>query len=504
MRRGGEDSPTSTPSTSSSTWRSSDSDRPAEPTGASAIARRRRLPAALRTWLPRLLLVVVLVSLVVNTARPLTNTDTYFHLRFGHEFLHGWSLRHPGSVSTFATAPWVPTQWLPEVVMAKTEDWFGLAGVAWLSGLLEVLLFLGVYAATRRRAEPLVAMSVTAVALYAMQDGLSMRPQVLSYLMAAVVVAAWLRTVEDHRVRWWLVPLTWVWAMLHGMWPVGLMIGASATVGLALDRAPRGVVARSAALTAGCAAAAALTPVGPSLYRAVAQVGSRTAYFAEWEPPDWLSWGSAGLAVLLAATLAGLWRRGANPWAETLLIALAGAFAAYSERTVPLAAAMLAPLAAGPLQSFLGRHRPARHREVRTVLGAAALALAGLGLAVPHTSADPMPEPAWTGPALGALPAGTKVLDDWGLGGYLMWRYPQLDLVMHGYGDTFTTAELDRNTTFVTLGPGWQQDLHATGARVALLRPWSALAQALIAEEGWSVVHRSASLELLRAPRGST
>src|SRR5262245_26190713 len=221
-------SPTSLRSTSSSTSRSSDSAPPAE------RADVGRLPLwwnRLRGALPWLVFAGVLVALLANTARPLTNTDTYFHLRFGHEFLHGWSLRHPGSVSTFATADWVPTQWLSEVVMAKTEDWFGLAGVAWLSGLLQLLLFLGVYAAVRGRADALVAMPVTAVALYAMESGLSMRPQVVSYLLTAVVVAAWLRTLDDHRVRWWLVPLVWIWAMLHGMWPVALLIGAVATGG---------------------------------------------------------------------------------------------------------------------------------------------------------------------------------------------------------------------------------------------------------------------------------
>ena len=94
------------------------------------------------------------------------------------------------------------------------------------------------------------------------------------------------------------------------------------------------------------------------------------------------------------------------------------------------------------------------------------------------------------------------MLDDWGLGGYLMWRYPRLDLVMHGYGDTFTTAELDRNNGFVLISPGWEQDLRATGARVAVLRPWSLLAYALIAQEGWTVVHRSDTLEMLHAPPG--
>ena len=65
-----------------------------------------------------------------------------------------------------------------------------------------------------------------------------MRPQVLSYLLIAVTTAAWLaRLVEDGKARWWLVPLTWVWAMVHGMWPVGIIIGLVALVGIALDRA---------------------------------------------------------------------------------------------------------------------------------------------------------------------------------------------------------------------------------------------------------------------------
>jgi hypothetical protein len=441
-----------------------------------------------------------LISLVANCAHPLTNTDTYFHLRFGEEFLHGWSLRHPGSVSTFATRDWVPTQWLSEIAMTRVEQWFGLSGLAWFSGLLQILLFLGVYAAVRDRAEPLVALPLTALALYSMQSGLSMRPQVLSYLFVAVVVAAWLRTLDDGRVRWWLVPLVWLWAMLHGMWPVALVIGAVATVGLLLDRRPRALVLRSAAVTLACAVAAALTPVGPALYDAVLTVGSRAHYFAEWLPPTWTDWSSLGFIALLVVTLVGLWLRGANTWTETLLIALGGVFAAYAERTVPVGAAMLAPLAAAPLQSLLGRRRPVVARERWVVAGGAVAALLALGLAVPHTSADPLPVPAWADPALDRMPAGTKVLNDWNLGGYLMWRYPRLDLMMHGYGDTFTTAELDRNTRLLQVDPGWQEAVRASGARVALLRPRSLLSSLLVSQEGWEVVHQSDDLILLRAP----
>ena len=142
-------------------------------------------------------------------------------------------------MTTFGTNDWVPTQWLPQVVMAQLEDWFGLAGVAWLSGLIYVSLALTIWVVARRHASPLVAAPVTVVAILAAADGMSMRPQVLSYLLVVVTTEAWLTTREDHKVRWWLVPLAWVWAMVHGMWPVGIIIGLVALVGIALDRAVR-------------------------------------------------------------------------------------------------------------------------------------------------------------------------------------------------------------------------------------------------------------------------
>ena len=188
-------------------------DRPHASTDSIALLTRRVMPFVL--------LGGVLVTLVRLATVPLHNFDTYFHLRFGHEFLDGgWSLREPGSVSSFATADWVPTQWLPQVVMARTEDWFGLAGVAWLSGLQFLALALTFYVVARRWADPIVASPLVLVALLASGSGMSMRPQVISYILVAVTTAAWLHAHRTRRTPWWLVPLTWVWAMCHGMWPV--------------------------------------------------------------------------------------------------------------------------------------------------------------------------------------------------------------------------------------------------------------------------------------------
>jgi hypothetical protein len=444
----------------------------------------------------------LLLVLVRIAAAPLSNTDTYFHLRFGQEFLDGWSLRHPGSVSSFATASWLPTQWLPEIVMAKTDQWFGLAGVAWLLGLILVGLLATLYLLARRGVGPLAAAGLAAAALFVASVNLSMRPQVLSFLLVAVTTAAWLRTRDDKRIRWWLVPTTWLWAMVHGMWPIGIVIGVVAVAGLGLDRALPGPVLRKAALVPLLsAAAAAVTPVGPGLYGAIAGVDSRAHYFSEWGSPDFTDPACIVLALLLATSVTLMVRRGNRSYLELALLLIAAACAVWSWRTVPVAAVILVPLIA--VQVHAGRGRPAgpRRPEYLLVVGASVVALAALAVVVPRTADRPPSQPSWVDPALSSLPAGTKVVDSWDYGGYLMWRYPQLDLLMHGYGDTFTLEELQRNTDILGVAPGWDTELRRTGCTIAVLRPTSTLAYAL-RQEHWTVLHSSPGITELQAPPG--
>ncbi len=448
---------------------------------------------------------VVLGALVRRAALPLDNLDTYFHLRFGHEFLSGdWSLRDPGSVSSLATADWVPTQWLSEVVMAQVEDWFGLAGVAWLSGLLFLSLALVVYWACRRQAEPFVAALLVVLTLIACTSGISMRPQLVSYVLVVVTTAVWLRARDTGRAPWHLVPVTWVWTMCHGMWPVGIVIGVVAVVGLALDRShPRRTLVRMAAVPLLSAAVTLLTPVGPGLFPAVLRVGSRAKYFYEWNPPDYTKPWVAMLAVVLALAVVPRLRRAERvPWFDLLLLGLAALWAVYSMRTVPVAACLAAPLAAAAVQPVLGTRPSVLRRELLLVVGAFVLALVTLAALVPHTADEPLDTPSWLDGALGDLPAGTRVIDDSGFGGYLMWRFPQLDVVVHGYGDLYTDDELERNADIEGVRGGWVELVQDTDAAYAVLPPNSPLAYNLRDVEGWTVVQHSDDLELLRPPPG--
>lgn len=465
--------------------------------------RNRTDPVTLvaRRILPFALVAGVFLVLVRLASTPLDNTDTYFHLRFGHEFVSGtWSLGSPGSVSSFATADWVPTQWLPQVVMAKVEDWWGLSGVAWLSGLQFLVLALTFFVIARRRSDPVVAVPVVMAGLCACAAGMSMRPQVLSYVFVAATTAAWLRARETGRMPWWLIPLTWVWAMCHGMWPVGIVIGLVVVLGACLDdRSPSGL--RLAVVPVVSAGAACLTPVGPKLWGAVLDVSSRSQYFSEWGTPVFTHLNTIAILVMLGACTTIAIRRGAT-WVEILLLGLAAAWTVYSLRTVPVAAAMLVPLCALGGQRLVGRRTPTSRLERRGVAGAFVGGLALLALQVPHSSASAPNDLRAGDPALEVLPAGTKVLSDTGYGGYLMWRFPTLDLVNHGYGDTFTTPELERNATIGALEPGWVELLRDTQVEYAVLEPDSALAYNLREVQGWTVVEHSDDLELLEPPSG--
>ena len=143
------------------------------------------------------------------------------------------------------------------------------------------------------------------------------------------------------------MPVTWVWAMCHGMWPVGIVIGVVAVLGLALDRghpAPHaGQDGRGAGAVGG---ASRCSPRWvPGLFPAVLRVGSRAKYFYEWDPPDYTKPWVAMLAVILALAFGPRMRRGGLPWFDLALLGLAALWAVYSLRTVPVAACMAAPLA---------------------------------------------------------------------------------------------------------------------------------------------------------------
>ena len=453
-----------------------------------------------RRVVPVMVVAALFGVLVRMQVRPPLSGDGYFHIRLGHELLSGWSVSDPGHLGPFDTADWLPTQWLSQIVMAAVDQAAGLAGVIWVFGLLVLLLALTIYLSCRRQSAPLTAALATVLACSAASPGLSARPQVTSYLLVVVVTTAWLATLRDGQPRWWLIGVAWLWAPLHGMWPISILVGVAAVVGLALERERSfREIGRLAAIPLASAAVVLLTPVGSGIYESVVVVSSRTDYFAEWGPTDFTKpyalalLGSLGIVLLVGVRLRQL------SWGELAVTGLALALAVSSARMTPVAAVMLAPLVASALQTFVPDSPGVTRREA-VALGAV-LVTAALAL-IPVASArakDPV-APSWVDSRLDSLPSGTRVLNDWDTGAYFLWRHPQLALVMHGYGDVFTDEELERNIDILRLRPGWDNEVQGLDVDVALVNPDTPLGYALMHTAGWDVVQSDTDFALLTAP----
>src|SRR5262249_39820854 len=138
--------------------------------------------------------------------------------------------------SVFATVHWVPTEPLPEIVSAFVDRWMGLPGLAVLYAVTGMVVILTIYWVCRGFAAPLPASVATTLTVLAASASLTPRPQLISLVFLPVVVAAWLRTEQDRRARWWLVPLIWFWSLCHGFWFLGAGYGILFVLGFALSR----------------------------------------------------------------------------------------------------------------------------------------------------------------------------------------------------------------------------------------------------------------------------
>ena len=245
----------------------------------------RRTPAMLSTTAVALVFAVALL----RGLAPFFEPDVWWHLRVGEHILDTHVLYGRDPWAAFTDKPYLATQWLSEAVAAQVYRWTGLGGVLWLRTLAILAMALLVYAACRRLGGRLPAALASGAAVLGASASLNPRPQLVSFVLFAVVIHAWLGTSRDLRPRWWLVPLFWVWACSHGLWMFGLVLGVVTSAALVpqlrRDGSAKPFLLRATALNAACLAAVALTPLGPRLLLAPFTVAANAADVAqEWAP----------------------------------------------------------------------------------------------------------------------------------------------------------------------------------------------------------------------------
>jgi hypothetical protein len=398
----------------------------------------------------------------------------------------------------------VLTQWLPEVVAQKGYQLFGLPAVAWLRCAAMLALISALVWAARQAADAVPAIIAGLTGLIGAGGGLSERPQLISFVLLALTVGAWWRSAGDLRPRWWLAPMTFLWACSHGLWAIGVLIGLVVIAGLALDRRlDRRAALRLLAVPALSVVAAGLTPVGPRLLLTPFDVSSNVGQFVqEWQPTDARNLFAAVTLTMIALALIP-WVRGtsARPWWQICLAATAVGFTLVTMRTVPVGAIIAAPLLASSLQEQRGH--PATRLTRRATSAWVGLVAAAAIVAVPIAGAMAQRPAGWPEglrPQLAAIPAKTVVLNDFTAGGWLLWAEPQLTPVIDLRSEIYSKDYIREYIRAAEVRPGWRKLLDRTRPGYALLKVGAPLTDALRQQLGWTTLGQDAGYVLLKAP----
>ena len=473
-------------------------------TEAMEVGTAQREQSGLPPWLLVVMPGLIISFLALRVIEPIKDPDAYWHIASGDHLRQTWDFVLDDPFGASAEKPWILNQWLPQLAMSFADQVAGLAGVVWLTVLGTLGVLAALYVSCRRRSSPLVATLVVAVAFLATSGSIAPRPQLVTFALTAITTDAWLRTAEDRKPRWWLIPMTWVWACSHGMWFMGIAVGLATIAGLLVARrvAPR-EAARLGVIPVGSLAAAALTPVGPVLLWSPFQVSGVTAYITEWQPPSPTSPTLlAALGLILLVVVDAVRNAEGRVVHVLLLTALALVLAVTYIRTAGVAAAIVAPLSAAAVMRLLRLPRAnvsGLEKRVTLGLGLAALVLAAV--IAPAAASKPGLGANDLDAKIAALPDGTVICNDWMDGGWLIWKHPHVRVTMDSRVEIYSVEHIRSYSAFLSARPGWDSYVSDNACSAALLRTDTAAADALAAHRGWDVVAAQGGYVLLAAER---
>jgi hypothetical protein len=283
--------------------------------------------------------------------------DVGRHIRVGSYILETGSIPRVDLFShTLRGEPFVPYEWLSEVLFAGAHEVLGLAGVALLTALLFSATCYLVYWITVRQgvSRPLAVLAAT-YTLQLQVVHLLPRPHLFTTFLTAVWFALLLehRRSGKHALLWALPPTMVLWANLHGGFLVGFILlvvflaDAGREARLGDSAAARGRLHALGIAGAASLVAALANPVGYELLLHTAgylQLGYLADHIKEYLSPDFHhSTGRVLLAGLLLAVLLAMLGRAKIRFLEGALFLLWLVAALQAARNLPLFGVLVVP-----------------------------------------------------------------------------------------------------------------------------------------------------------------
>lgn len=372
-----------------------------------------------------------------SSATIFNDGDVSWHLATGQWILDHRAIPHVDPFSfTWAGRPWVPIEWLAEVLMAAAWRLAGYSGIAALVTAALVALHAFVFLNAARFARPWTALGLIIGMDVVLIPMMLARP----HLMAWPLVAGWtllmMRAREAQRAPpLALALLMTIWANLHGSFVIGLAIAGAFGLEALLASADKFRTVRQWGMF-GLACAAAILVNGNGLAGVLHPL--RIAHLAmlplidEWRPssPAVTPFSFAVLALVL---LLVAWKRprlSPMRWALLGLLLVLALLQVRHQAVLAIVAALLLPPGFALRPRALGREGA----MLATAAMAALVAVrAVLPITLPENEANPWRMIAAVPPALRAEP----VLNGYVMGGPLILSgiRPYVDGRGDMYGD---------------------------------------------------------------------
>lgn len=406
---------------------------PAEP-GAGATSERGSLIS--------MLLAVILIPAALGSSKTIFNDgDVSWHIATGQWIIAHHSIPRLDPFSfTWGGRPWVPIEWLAEVIFAAAYKMAAYSGVAALVTAALMGLHAIVFANANRFVKALIVIVMMDFVLVPM---LLARPHVLVWPLLAAWMWLMLRAREEDRAPPLASALAMtLWANLHGSFVLGIgiagLFGLEALV-FSADRAR--VLRQWLPFGAACVAAVLINANGIAglVHPLHMENLKMLPLIDEWKPsnPRVTPFFFAVLALTLALIA---WKRPRLEWTRWLLLAGMLGLALLQVRHQ----AMLAIIAAMVLPGGFGREAVRNNSQDRSFMMVAAAAAFALLVARAVLPLSPVENETNPWKLIAAVPAqyrGQAVLNGYSMGGPLILAgiHPFIDGRGDMYGDSLVS-----------------------------------------------------------------
>ncbi len=463
----------------------------------------------------RTAIAIVFILLFALASRVAVDPDMWWHIRLGQQSLETGKIVYEDSFShTRSGLVHKNHSGLAQVVMAFLWRLGGHTGLTLFTASTAVGGMMFLYVSGRgsiyMQGFVLVLGGACAAAFW------SPRPQMFTFLFAAILLFLLRRLKRNGRSPLWCVPiLMWLWGNLHGGFIIGFVFIGAFILGESLNRilgtGEQAVSSRNLRRLCGMTLCSlALLPINPLgldvfavPFETIGISGLRQ-FIQEWKSPDFAQAATWPFAALIVVVLAVSWAsRRKLDFGEWLLVGGTLIMALYSARHISLFAITAVPVVTTDLDTVLARRgwvlaRRSEETPIRTVLNLSLICLVALGtiarvgyVSSPETVSQSLAlnYPVAAVDFLNAGPLEGNLFNSYNWGGYLILHAAKFPVFIDGRTDLYRDF-LDEYIAAAFGVPAWRDVFARQDIEIALIETAGPLAGRLDTDESWRRVFR--------------